>query len=428
MKRLLATALMTMMSLSLLAACGQNVSDDAQIYGEKITTASQTLSECVTVNFLGFKADAMNLTAIENAIHGFMKENPGIKVEYEGIKGSAYWEVLALRLENHALDDIVMVDHDRVLELVPEGKLADLSDLSTIDGFSEMAKSQFTEKDGKVYFLPTHISTYGMYVNLDLLEENGFDVPVCWSEFSEQCNYFKSKGITPVIGNNYSTLRCLMSARSLYPIYEMDNVAEMMEAFNSGKADIMEYLKDGVQMVGTMLEKGWFDKEELLNTAQTSEDLALFAKGERPFLITGGWASQRLMDMGPQCSYAIYPFPVLEDGSVLVMDVNACVSVSADSDNLEEGKKFVEYLTQPDVIFEFCDTQSSYTPLEDDRTPSDQTIAPSAEYLFNGRNIIGSDYRLKLPLDHAEKTVGEAMLNGMNTEDAVKLLSELIKQ
>ena len=253
-------------------------------------------------------------------------------------------------------------------------------------------------------------------------------MPVNWSEFSEQCDYFKNKGITPIIGNNYSTLCSLMSAKSLYPVYQADNSAELIEAFNTGETDIMEYLKEGVELVGTMLEKEWFDKEELMNTAQTSDDLALFAEGERPFMITGGWASQRLMSMEPKCSYAIYPFPVLEDGSVLIMNVDTCISVNAESDNLEEALQFVEYLTQPEVIYEYCDTQSCYTPLEDDHIPSDETIAPAAEYLFNGENIIGSDYRLKLPLDSAERTVGEAMLDGMSTEDAIELLGELIRQ
>ena len=80
------------------------------------------------------------------------------------------------------------------------------------------------------------------------------------------------------------------------------------------------------------------------------------------------------------------------------------------------------------MIYEYCDTQSCYTPLGDNRVPSDETIAPSAEYLLSGREIIGSDYRLKLPFDNAEKAVGEAMLDGMSTEDAVKLLGELMKQ
>lgn len=428
MKRILGAALIAAMLLSVFAGCGKEASDDAQIYGEETEKSLQSSDDSVKVSFFGFKADAVNLTAIENAIHAFVEVNPGIEIAYEGLKGTQYGEAFEIRLENDNLDDIFMVHHDDVLRLAPEGKLADLSELSTIDGFSEMAKTQFTEADGSIYFLPTAISTYAMYVNLDLLKENNLEVPTNWSEFSEQCDYFKSKGITPIIGNNYGSLRFLMSARSLYPVYQMDNSAEMIEAFNSGEEDIMEYLEDGVRMVGTMLEKGWFDKEEVLNTGQTSDDLALFAEGERPFMITGGWASQRLMDMGPKCSYAIYPYPILEDGSVLVMNVDTCISVNKESENLEEAKLFVEYLTQPDVIYEYCDTQSCYTPLEDDRAPSDETISPMREYLFNGECIIGSDYRLKLPLDNSEDIVAEEMLKGMNTEDAIKLLGELIRQ
>jgi raffinose/stachyose/melibiose transport system substrate-binding protein len=86
----------------------------------------------------------------------------------------------------------------------------------------------------------------------------------------------------------------------------------------------------------------------------------------------------------------------------------------------------VEYLTQPDVIMDYCNTQSSYTPLDDDRTPTDETIAPSVEYLFNGQSVIGSDYRLDLPLDNAENEIGQDMLSGMSTEEAKEKMEELL--
>jgi raffinose/stachyose/melibiose transport system substrate-binding protein len=208
----------------------------------------------------------------------------------------------------------------------------------------------------------------------------------------------------------------------------MEHPEEMIEKFNSGEVDIMDYLSAGIEMVGEMLDRGWFDKEEALNTNSTSDDLQLFAAGERPFMITGGWASQRLMAMEPDFEYGLYPFPILENGSVLVMNVDTCISVAAHADNLDVTKDFVEYFTQPDVIMEYCNTQSSYTPLEDDRMPTDQTITPSAPYLFNGQNVIGSDYRLNLPLDNAENEIGKAMLNGMGTQEAIAKMAELIHQ
>jgi raffinose/stachyose/melibiose transport system substrate-binding protein len=357
-----------------------------------------------------------------------MSENPSVLISYEGVKGSDYWDVLDLRIENDDLDDVFMVHHDDVVELRKEGKLADLSGLSTISNFSQMAQTQFTEEDGSVYFLPTQISTFNLYVNEDLLNDYNMEVPTNWSEFEKVCDFFVQQGVAPIVGNNFTTMRSLINAKSMYPVYQMEHPEEMIEKFNSGEVDIMDYLSEGVDMVGEMLDRGWFDKEEALNTEATSDDLELFAKGDRPFMITGGWASQRLMALNPEFEYGIYPFPILDNGSVLVMNVDTCVSVSSQTENLGAAMNFVEYLTQEDVMEEYCNTQSSYSPLNSDWEPSDKTIEPSIPYLFNGQNVIGSDYRLNLPLNDAENEVGKEMLEGLGTEEAKAKMAELIHQ
>jgi raffinose/stachyose/melibiose transport system substrate-binding protein len=402
--------------------------DKDSVYVEEVSEESTDTTEEVALTFLGFKADAMNLTAIETALQGYMNQNPSVRISYEGIKGSAYWEVFDVRADRNEMDNIVMVHHDDVVKLRKEGKLADLSDLETISNFSAMAQSQFIEEDGSVYFLPTQISTFNLYINEELLEAYHLEIPTNWSEFAAVCDFFVEQGIVPIIGNNFTTWRSLIAAKGLYPVYQMEHPEEMIEKFNSGEVDIVDYLADGVTMVGEMLDRGWFDREEALVTGATSDDLDLFAQGDRPFLITGGWASQRLKEKGADFTYGIYPFPILEDGSVLVMNVDTCISVSAQADNLAVAKDFVAYFTQPDVIFNFCDSQSSYAPLNDERAPSDTTIAPSVPYLFNGQSVIGSDYRLNLPLDSAENEVGVAMLQGMDTQQAIEMLSEQLKQ
>lgn len=108
------------------------------------------------------------MVAIESAIHGFMKENPDIAINYEGVKGEAYVSALELRAEDDNLGDLFMVLHRQLLTLSEQGRLADLSDLSTIDGYSDLTKTQFAEKDGKVYNLPGSIMAFGMYVNEDM--------------------------------------------------------------------------------------------------------------------------------------------------------------------------------------------------------------------------------------------------------------------
>jgi raffinose/stachyose/melibiose transport system substrate-binding protein len=430
MKGFIRNCFVIVLCAALLTGCGSSTSLGGKntIYIEE-ADVEETAAEAeeIQLNFFGFKVDAWNMTAIESALQGYMEENPDIRISYEGIKSSEYWDVFDTRAANDELDDIVMVHHDDVVSLKNEGKLADLSDLGTLSNFSEMAKTQFMESDGSVYFIPTQISTFGLYVNYDMLKEYGMDVPTNWSEFEEVCDTFVENGIVPIVGNYFTTWRSLIAAKSLYPVYQMEHPEEMIEKFNTGEVDIVDYLSDGIDMVGEMLDRGWFDKEEALATAPTSDDLVLFSKGDRPFMITGGWASPRLMELNPEFEYGIHPFPILEDGSVLVMNVDTCISVPSYGDNVDIAKDFVEYLTQPDVIMDYCNTQSSYTPLEDERTPSDETIAPSVEYLFNGQSVIGSDYRLELPLDNAEQEVGKAMLSGMTTDEAKIKIAELLR-
>lgn len=377
----------------------------------------------VEVSLFGYKADALNLVAIENTLRDFMDQNPGVTVLYEGLKGSQYWKAFDKRAQTDNLDDLFMVDHDHVLDLGGQGRLADLSDVPDLENFSLRARNQFTNKDGSVYFLPTCLSAFGLYINYDLLERHGQKVPENWAEFQEVCDYFVSQGIVPIVINSTSALRSLIVARSMYPYYQVEDTNAQMDAFNSGQEDLAEALRPGIDMAADMVSRGWFDCEEALVTSQTSGDLELFAKGDRPFMVTGAWASPRVKDMESGFSYGIHAFPVLDDGSVLVIDVNTCVAVNAESPHVKEAKELVAYMIQPNVIWEYCDSQSSYTPLQDDRTPSDETIAPCAEYLTNGRTVIGSDYRLEAPVDSSLYSCVTLLLEGGTEEEAMELLA-----
>lgn len=421
--RIIARTLACCVALASLAGCTQHQEGKILIQEKK-----DEQEKFVELTFFGYKADALNLVAIEDTLHGFMNENPDVNLQYEGVKGSAYWDAFGKRVETGYMDDLIMVDHDSVMELSAAGKLSDLSDIPGLENFNFRAKNQFTNRDGSVYFLPTCLSAYGLYVNYDLLEEHGQKVPETWEEFQAVCDYFVSRDIVPIIANNYASLHSLIVAKALYPYYQMEDTNAQMDRFNSGEDDLSEALRSGVEAVADMAARGWFDREEVLVTAQTSDDLALFLRGDRPFMITGAWASPRVASKEPGFSYGIHALPLLDDGGVLVIDVNTCVSVNAESKHVDEAKDFLAYLIQPDVIWRYCDSQSSYTPLIDNRMPSDETISPIAEYLTNGRTVIGSDYRLTVPVGAALNACVDRLLRGGDTQDAMDALSRRLAE
>lgn len=148
--------------LALLSGCSQRSSEVMLIENEPLAE-----QEHIFLSVYGYKADALNLTAIESILDRYMEQNPDIIVTYEGVKGIDYWNALERRAQANGLDDVFMVDHDRVIKLAEQEKLADLSGLPTIGKYQDKMKEQFVGEDGSVYFLPTCISAYGLYINSD---------------------------------------------------------------------------------------------------------------------------------------------------------------------------------------------------------------------------------------------------------------------
>ena len=72
--------------LTLLSGCSQYSSEVMLIENEPLAK-----QEHLFLSVFGYKADALNLTAIENILNLHMEQNPDIVVTYEGVKGADYW-------------------------------------------------------------------------------------------------------------------------------------------------------------------------------------------------------------------------------------------------------------------------------------------------------------------------------------------------
>ena len=134
-KRILSIILMSV----ILTGCSQRSSEIMLIENEPSEE-----QEHMFLSVFGYKADALNLIAIEKILNRFMEENPDIIVNYEGVKGIEYWKAFERRAEANVLDDVFMVDHDRVINMADKGKLADLSSLSTIENYQDRRTVPFT--------------------------------------------------------------------------------------------------------------------------------------------------------------------------------------------------------------------------------------------------------------------------------------------
>lgn len=375
------------------------------------------------ISFFGNKYEPENVTVIEEIIDSFMKENTDIRVSYESLKGEEYYEALEKRMAAGKGDDVFMVNHDTVLSLA--GKLVDLSELETISGYADSMLEQMYDGD-RIYWLPTTVSAFGLYCNLSLLKEHGQDVPDTLKEWEAVCEYFKNKGIVPVIANNDISVKTLAIGLGFFDAYQENRQNEAFDAINRGEKSLSSFLLPGFTLAERFVSKGYIDGDTALVTKKTSDDLKLFAEGKSPFMLTGGWAAGRVKGMDINFDFKVVPYPVLEDGSLLVINADTRLSVNADSENQEAAIRFVEFFTREDNIRKFADNQSSFSPLKDSKMPAMAEIQPLAECYRSDRIVIGTDGHLNLPIWDITADVSKRLLSGERAEAALEWMERQI--
>lgn len=381
-----------------------------------------------TLSFFGNKYESENVTVIEDILTAFMLEHPDTRISYESLKGAAYYEALEKRMASGQIDDVFMVNHDTALSFSQAGRLADLSGLEAIGSFSDLMLSQMTEPDGSICWVPTTISAFGLYCNLDLLKAHGREVPANLAEWRETCDYFVARGITPIIANNDISLKTLAIAKGFYALYRDGAQQEAFERINSGEEALSGYLTSGFALAEEFCTLGYIDGEQALATQKTSDDLAQFALGESPFMLTGAWAADRVAALEPDFAFEVTPYPVLEDGAVLVVNPDTRLSVSADSPHAGAALEFVACFLREDHIRKFADNQCSFSPLADAAAPACREISPLSKSYRTETAVIGADSLLDFPVWDLTAEASRRILAGEDLDAVMGWLDEQVRE
>ena len=414
MKRnMIARLLAVSAACCLLAGCAEK---------SRVVTYEDTDRGGTTITYFGNKYEPENVRVIEEILSGFMAENPDIRVSYESLKGNDYFDALWKRMAAGKGDDVFVVNHDVLLELEAAGQVADLSGLDAIAHYTDEMLGQMVRQDGAVYWLPTTVSVFGLYCNLDLLKAHGQAVPRNLGEWEDACGYFAAQGITPIVANNDISLKTLAIGLGFYQVYQEGRQAEVFAALNRGDEPLSRYLRPGFALVSSFIDRGYVDAETALATRKTSDDLTQFARGESPFLLTGAWAAGRLEEMGPDFAFEVAPLPLLEDGALLVINPDTRLSVHADSAHPDAALDFVEYFTRRENIQKYADQQASFSPLKGGSASSVPEVQPLIPCYEAGRTVIGADDLLDLPIWELTREASQKLLSGQSLDAAMAWL------
>lgn len=182
-------------ALLALAACGD---DDGETSGEQDSGSDAGESDDgedegsgeVTIRFTWWGNPERD-EATNAMVDLFMEEHPNINVETEPTVFDGYFDKLATSTAAGDAQDVITLGGSYPTEYGAAGQLLDLTTVSDIVRLDEYNPNTYTAAsiDDAVYGLPTGGNALGLFVNLDLVEQAGVELPDdtawTWDDFVE---------------------------------------------------------------------------------------------------------------------------------------------------------------------------------------------------------------------------------------------------
>jgi len=320
----------------------------ALLFGTTVLgTAGAALAQDATITIESWRNDDLPIWQ-EKLIPAFEAKNPGIKVVFAPSAPTEYNAALNAKLDAGSAGDLITCrPFDASLELYNKGQLADLTGLSGMENFSDVAKSAWTTDDGKATFcVPMASVIHGFIYNKDAFDQLGIAVPTTEAEFFAALDKIKADGnyIPMAMGTKDLWEAATMGYQNIGPNYWKGEEGRM--ALIKGEQKLTD--PDWVEPYATLAK--WKDYLGDGFEAQAYPDSQnLFTLGRAAIFPAGSW---EISVFNPQAQFKMgaFPPPVKNAGDqCYISDHNDIgIGLNAKSANQDAAKTFLTWVASPE--------------------------------------------------------------------------------
>ena len=304
MKKLTALILVLMLALS---CCAFAESDDITLdviicqYGPN------------TENwFLGDGMDGTNFVA------KFEEANPGIKLNLQVVSWNDVYTEVSTRIQNNNAPDILNIDV--FANYAPDGLLPPVKDYCPDELFADFFPSFIEQSviDGTVWAVPDLASARALYVNTDILNEVGVEIPTTWAELEDVCQAivdFYNGEVYPW-GIDMTT----DEGQAAFSYYVWNNDGGFVDA-DGNVALNSEKNVEAIEYAIGLVNKGYTNPNPATQTRYDLQDM--FGAGKLAMVIAPNQLPSYLKDKDYTVNFATAALPVNEGakpGATGVMD------------------------------------------------------------------------------------------------------------
>ncbi|WP_166418571.1 ABC transporter substrate-binding protein [Cochlodiniinecator piscidefendens] len=277
-------------------------------------------------------------------IPAFEAEHPDINVVFAPSSPAEYNAVLNSKLDAGSAGDLITCrPFDASLALYDAGQLADLSDLSGMDNFSDVAKSAWQTDDGAATFcVPMASVIHGFIYNKEAFDELGLAAPETEAEFFAALDAIQADGnyIPLAMGTNDQWEAATMGYNNIGPNYW--NGEEGRLALIAGDQSLTD--EQWVAPYRTLARWGAYMGDGY--EAQTYPDSQnLFTLGRAAVYPAGSWEISGFNGLADFEMGAFRP-PVQNAGDECYISdhTDIALGLNAASPNAEAGRIFLDWV------------------------------------------------------------------------------------
>jgi raffinose/stachyose/melibiose transport system substrate-binding protein len=320
--------------------------------GEKTTTLS-------FIHWRGEDTEAFN-----EIIAKFQDENPNIKVEMNSYPSKQYEATLTTKLKDGGAGDVfAMFPGVNFAAVTEAGYAEDLTNEDFVKRFQPHLLT-FGQKDGKQFGLAYQLVFNMPIYNKTMFDELGLEKPQDWESFLEVCEALKQHGVIPIIfpaGDNGP-------GQFINPMI-MNNAPdeEIFVKLQNGEVKATdEWWVKTLTQIKELNDKGYFGKDPLGTTQDASAPIMAQEKGA--MIAMGSYMMAQVASQNPEMEIDILaPYTVPESERVWdgIHTATFMLAVNSQSKHKEEAKKFIEFLTRPEIASIYANKTGQHLTVND---------------------------------------------------------------
>ncbi|MEK3884676.1 extracellular solute-binding protein [Paenibacillus sp. PL2-23] len=346
-----------------LTACGSNGGNNntGGNTGTNAPTGNASEGKKVTLTLQTIQTDKSTpqYQVEEEIVNNYMKEFPNVKIEWDRLDTEQQKVKLKTQAASGEVADITMVNPGAQLQPFADGKvLAPLNDMlddaELKDTFLEGILDYYSF-DGSLYALPYNMNLAGIFYNKELFEKAGVSEPATFEDLIASFPKFKEAGIAPM----------MLGGKDKWPLSFM--FTNVLQRVNGGPKFLDEVVAGNKQFTDPVFVEALQKTKDLIDAGAYQDGAATydnntasqqFRDGKAAMYFMGTWeisAIDASEVVGGKVGFL--PFPTVGGkGSAkdYVVAPGTAYALGANSDNLDEAKKFLKYLliNYPKVAFE----------------------------------------------------------------------------